>query len=201
RGAGERNSHWMPSTLARPERALAMSKITNLLVQPSGFEYLLPSSAIYRPRTARARAHKRPKGVSHQLPSFLQQLRQDSSPPLRPLDKRHEPAQLEIGDRLIQTQALLRIISTGRLVTSQEAISQRVEVVQCAKMSQAKEAEMGRKVRHIEQRVVLTELIEIQPGDLIAVDHQMLGREVMVGRARRPPSELHSPLLEAGGQL
>ena len=53
-------------------------------------------------------------------------------------------------------------------------------------MSQAEEAEMNGKVGHIKQRIVLAKLIEIQAGELRAVNHQMFGREVTVGRTLGP---------------
>ena len=45
---------------------------------------------------------------------------------------------------------------------------------------------MRRKMGHIEQGVVLAKLIEIQPGELIAMDDKMLWRKVTMGWSRRP---------------
>src|SRR5437879_6270913 len=101
---------------------------------------------------------------------------QDSHPLRRPLYKRHEPAQLEIGDGLIQTQALLGILSTARLVSRQESLGQPVKLMQRAKMSQAQKPKMSGKVEHIEQRIVLATLIQIKTGE----------RDT---RARRPQAE------------
>ena len=56
---------------------------------------------------------------------------------------------------------------------------------------------MGGKVGHVEQRVVLAKLIEVQASEPIGLNNQMFRREVTVGRTRRPARQFAAPLLEA----
>src|SRR5437879_12068390 len=97
------------------------------------------SSGSAESRPSYGRPPPRPGRVSYQPPSFVQKLRQDSPPRLRPLDKRDEPTQLEIGDGRIQAQPLLGTLSTARFVPSQESLSQPLEAPQRASLRQAEE--------------------------------------------------------------
>src|SRR2546426_1169116 len=147
--------------------------------------------------TCRITSHQRANGRSHQSPSFAQQLSQDWHPVRRPLDDRHESAELEIGDGPIERQALRGTISAASRVRSQESIGQRVEVIQTATMGQPQEPKVRDEVGHIEERVVLAKLIEVQAREPIVANHQMLWRKVTVGRTGSRGREFLSALLKA----
>jgi len=104
-------------------------------------------------------------------------------PSLRPLHERHEPAQLEIRNGLVKTQAFPGKIYPARFVTSQEPVRQPVEVIQRAEVLQTEEPEMSAEVGDVEPRIVLAKLVEVQAGELIAVNDDVFGSEIAVGGA------------------
>src|SRR2546427_10453623 len=68
-------------------------------------------------------------------------------------------------------------------------------------MSDAEEPEMSGEVRHIEQGIVLTELIQIEPHDAITRHHDVLCRKIAMGRPGYPLSEGVAALPDADQEI
>src|SRR5439155_23834903 len=68
-------------------------------------------------------------------------------------------------------------------------------------MSDAEEPEMSGEVRHIEQGIILTELIQIEPHDAITRHHDVLCRKIAMGRPGYPLSEGAAALPDADQEI
>src|SRR2546430_15017699 len=68
-------------------------------------------------------------------------------------------------------------------------------------MSDAEEPEMSGEVRHIEQGIILTELIQIEPHDAITRHHDVLCRKIAMGRPGYPLSEGAAALPDAAQEI
>src|SRR5438445_273664 len=68
-------------------------------------------------------------------------------------------------------------------------------------MSHTEEPEMSGQVRHIEQGIVLTELIQIEPYDAITCHHDVLCRKIAMGRPGYPLSEGVAALPDADQEI
>ena len=71
-----------------------------------------------------------------------------------------------------------------------------IELVQHSKVGQPKIFEMGHKVRDIEQRVKLAELIKVHAGKLIVVNDHVIRRVIMMARGRWPARQHPAPHLD-----
>src|SRR6266581_346706 len=58
--------------------------------------------------------------------------------------------------------------------------------MQGAAMEQPEIADMSDKMAHVENRVVLAELVEVQPCEVRPVNQQMIGRKVAMGGTNPP---------------
>src|SRR2546430_12656502 len=68
-------------------------------------------------------------------------------------------------------------------------------------MSDAEEPEMSGEVRHIEQGIILTELIQIEPHDTITRHHDVLCRKIAMGQPGHPLSEGAAALPDADQEI
>src|SRR2546430_13742648 len=68
-------------------------------------------------------------------------------------------------------------------------------------MSDAEEPEMSGEVRHIEQGIILTELIQIEPHDTITRHHDVLCRKTARGGPGYPLSEGAAALPDADQEI
>ena len=133
--------------------------------------------------------------------SFTQQRSPDPLPARGPMHKRHGASQLEVRDRLIEAHALGGILLGARLVRSLEAVGERIEPSQRTKMAQTQKPKMSRKMGHVEQGVILAKFVEVQTGELITMNDEMLWRKVTMGRTRRPAGQRQAALLDPAQKI
>src|ERR671925_180271 len=117
---------------------------------------------------------------------MFEQHRQRLSPVRKGTDQHHEPAKFDKGDGLVKTPSLCGIVDTAGAVCGYEIADERIEVLQRAEPRKTEKAQMRGEMSDIEQRVVLTEFVQIEADDSITGDDEMFGRKIAVCRTGLP---------------